>query len=233
MLDRELDREKQALLRLTLTALDGGSPPRSGTTQVRILVLDINDNAPEFAQAHYQVQVLENSPVGALVVKVSARDLDTGTNGEVSYSLFYSSQEMSPTFELNSLSGEVRLIKKLDFETVSSYDLDIDAFDGGGLSGKCSVSIEVVDVNDNAPELTISSLTSPIPENSPETEVALFRIRDRDSGENGKMTCSTREDHGEALPQPRHDPTPDPRRPASPRPGRAPGALPTFTTGSR
>ncbi|XP_025148322.2 protocadherin beta-15 [Bubalus bubalis] len=194
VLDRELDREKQALLRLTLTALDGGSPPRSGTTQVRILVLDINDNAPEFAQAHYQVQVLENSPVGALVVKVSARDLDIGTNGEVSYSLFYSSQEISPTFELNSLSGEVRLIKKLDFETVSSYDLDIDAFDGGGLSGKCSVSIEVVDVNDNAPELTISSLTSPIPENSPETEVALFRIRDRDSGDNGKMTCSIQDD---------------------------------------
>ncbi|XP_017905735.1 PREDICTED: protocadherin beta-15 [Capra hircus] len=194
VLDRELDREKQALLRLTLTALDGGSPPRSGTTEVRILVLDINDNAPEFSQAHYQVQVLENSPVGALVVKVSARDLDTGTNGEVSYSLFYSSQEMSPTFELNSLSGEVRLIKKLDFETVPSYDLDIDAFDGGGLSGKCSVSIEVVDVNDNAPELTISSLTSPIPENSPETEVALFRIRDRDSGDNGKMTCSIQDD---------------------------------------
>ncbi|XP_052498878.1 protocadherin beta-15-like [Budorcas taxicolor] len=194
VLDRELDREKQALLRLTLTALDGGSPPRSGTTEVRILLLDINDNAPEFAQAHYQVQVLENSPVGALVVKVSARDLDTGTNGEVSYSLFYSSQEMSPTFELNSLSGEVRLIKKLDFETVPSYDLDIDAFDGGGLSGKCSVSIEVVDVNDNAPELTISSLTSPIPENSPETEVALFRIRDRDSGDNGRMTCSIQDD---------------------------------------
>ncbi|XP_068835956.1 protocadherin beta-15-like [Capricornis sumatraensis] len=194
VLDRELDREKQALLRLTLTALDGGSPPRSGTTEVRILVLDINDNAPVFAQAHYQVQVLENSPVGALVVKVSARDLDTGTNGEVSYSLFYSSQEMSPTFQLNSLSGEVRLIKKLDFETVPSYDLDIDAFDGGGLSGKCSVSIEVVDVNDNAPELTISSLTSPIPENSPETEVALFRIRDRDSGDNGKMTCSIQDD---------------------------------------
>ncbi|XP_061007506.1 protocadherin beta-15-like [Dama dama] len=194
VLDKELDREKQALLRLTLTALDGGSPPRSGTTQVRILVLDINDNAPEFAQAHYQVQVPENSPVGALVVKVSARDLDTGTNGEVSYSLLYSSQAMSPTFELNSLSGEVRLIKKLDFETVSSYDLDIDAFDGGGLSGKCSVFIEVVDVNDNAPELTISSLTSPIPENSPETEVALFRIRDRDSGDNGKMTCSIQDD---------------------------------------
>ncbi|KAM8764481.1 protocadherin beta-15-like isoform 3-T3 [Rhynchonycteris naso] len=194
VLDKELDREEQAELRLTLTALDGGSPPRSGTAQVHILVLDINDNAPEFAQMLYQVQVPENCPVGSLVVKVSARDLDTGTNGQISYSLSYSSQEISTTFEVNSLSGEVRLIKKLDFETVSSYELDIDASDGGGLSGKCSVSIEVVDVNDNSPELTISSLTSPIPENSSETEVALFRIRDRDSGDNGRMICSIQDD---------------------------------------
>ncbi|XP_042841474.1 protocadherin beta-15-like isoform X2 [Panthera tigris] len=194
VLDKELDREKQAELSLTLTALDGGSPPRSGTAQVRIFVLDVNDNAPEFAQTLYQVQVPENSPVGTLVVKVSARDLDTGTYGEISYSYFYSSQEISATFELNNLSGEVRLLKKLDFETISSYELEIDATDGGGLSGRCSVSIEVVDVNDNFPELTISSLTSPIPENSPETEVALFRIRDRDSGDNGRMTCSIQDD---------------------------------------
>ncbi|XP_047634814.1 protocadherin beta-15-like [Phacochoerus africanus] len=194
VLDKELDREEQAELRLTVTALDGGSPPRSGTAQVRISILDVNDNAPEFAQTHYQVQVSEDSPVGTLVVKVSARDLDAGTNGEISYSLFYSSQEISSTFELDSISGEVRLIKKLDFETVPSYELEIDASDGGGLSGKCSVSIEVVDVNDNSPELTISSLTSPIPENAPETEVALFRIRDRDSGDNGRMACSIQDD---------------------------------------
>ncbi|CAK7322070.1 Protocadherin beta-15 [Vulpes lagopus] len=194
VLVKELDREEQAELKLTLTALDGGSPPRSGAAQVRILVLDVNDNAPKFVQTLYQVQVPENSPVGMLVVKVSARDLDTGTNGEISYSYFYSSQEISTTFELNNFSGEVRLIKKLDFETISSYELEIEASDGGGLSGRCSVSIEVVDVNDNFPELTISSLTSPIPENSPETEVALFRVRDRDSGDNGKMTCCIQDD---------------------------------------
>uniref|UniRef100_G3QZ19 Protocadherin beta 15 n=1 Tax=Gorilla gorilla gorilla TaxID=9595 RepID=G3QZ19_GORGO len=194
VLDTELDREEQAQLRLTLTAVDGGSPPRSGTVQILILVLDANDNAPEFVQALYEVQVPENSPVGSLVVKVSARDLDTGTNGEISYSLYYSSQEINKPFELSSLSGEIRLIKKLDFETMSSYDLDIEASDGGGLSGKCSVSVKVLDVNDNFPELSISSLTSPIPENSPETEVALFRIRDRDSGENGKMICSIQDD---------------------------------------
>nr|XP_004611165.1 unnamed protein product [Sorex araneus] len=194
VLDKELDREKQEELRLTLTALDGGSPPRSGTVQIRILVLDINDNTPEFEQTVYQVQIPENSPVGSLVVKVSARDLDTGTNGEILYSLSYSSQEISTTFELDRISGEVRLQKKLDFETIPSYELDIDASDGGGLSGKCSVSVEVLDVNDNAPELTISSLSSPIPENAPEIDVALFRIRDRDSGDNGRMICSIQED---------------------------------------
>ncbi|KAK1343385.1 LOW QUALITY PROTEIN: hypothetical protein QTO34_016165, partial [Cnephaeus nilssonii] len=183
VLDKELDREEQAQLRLTLTALDGGSPPLSGTAQVHILVLDANDNAPEFAQDSTKCRSLR-----------TALDLDTGTNGEISYALSYSSQEISKTFEVNSLSGEVRLIKKLDFETISSYELDIDASDGGGLSGKCSVSIEVVDVNDNSPELTISSLTSPIPENSPETEVALFQIRDRDSGDNGRMACSIQDD---------------------------------------
>ncbi|PNI22731.1 PCDHB15 isoform 2, partial [Pan troglodytes] len=112
VLDTELDREEQAELRLTLTAVDGGSPPRSGTVQILILVLDANDNAPEFAQALYEVQVPENSPVGSLVVKVSARDLDTGTNGEISYSLYYSSEEINKPFELSSLSGEIRLIKK-------------------------------------------------------------------------------------------------------------------------
>ncbi|XP_040597853.1 protocadherin beta-15-like [Mesocricetus auratus] len=190
VLQKQLDREEQAEFRLTLTALDGGAPPRTGTSQIRIIVVDVNDNAPEFVQALYQVQILENSPVGSLVAKVWAKDLDTGTNGEVSYSLLRSSQEMSKTFELNAMSGEVRLIKTLDYETASSYEVDIEASDGGGLSGKCSVSIQVVDVNDNYPELTISSLTNPIPENSPETEVALFRVRDRDSGENGRTVCS-------------------------------------------
>ncbi|XP_073932895.1 protocadherin beta-15-like [Castor canadensis] len=194
VLDKELDREEQAEFRLTLTALDGGSSPRSGTAQINVLVLDVNDNAPEFAQELYEVQIPENSPLGSLVVKVSARDLDTGTNAEISYSLFYSSQETGKTFELSSLSGEVRLIKTLDFETRASYEIDIEASDGGGLSGKCSVSIKVVDVNDNYPELTISSLTSPIPENSPDTEVALFRTRDRDSGENGRIFCSLQDD---------------------------------------
>ncbi|XP_058398436.1 protocadherin beta-4-like isoform X2 [Diceros bicornis minor] len=188
--DKALDREEQPEFSLTLMALDGGAPPRSGTTMVRILIMDVNDNAPEFVHTPYEAQVLENSPLDSPVLTVLARDVDAGSFGSVSYGLFQASDEIKQTFSINEVTGEIRLTKKLDFEQIKSYQVEIEATDGGGLSGKGTVVIEVVDVNDNAPELTISSLTSSIPENAPETVVSIFRIRDRDSGDNGKMICS-------------------------------------------
>ncbi|XP_052011483.1 protocadherin beta-4 isoform X1 [Apodemus sylvaticus] len=188
--DRALDREEQAELSLTLTAVDGGSPPRSGTALVRILIMDINDNAPEFVNSPYEVQVLESSPPGSPVLTVLARDADAGNFGRVSYGLVQASDEIWKTFSINKVTGEIRLKKELDFEKVKSYHVKIEATDGGGLTGKGSALIEVVDVNDNAPELTISSLTSSVPENAPETIISIFRVGDRDSGENGKVVCS-------------------------------------------
>ncbi|KAM7140535.1 protocadherin beta-4 isoform 7-T7 [Molossus nigricans] len=188
--DKALDREEKPEFSLTLIALDGGSPPRSGTLTVRILIMDVNDNAPEFVHTPYEVQVLENSPLDSSVLTVLAKDIDAGNFGRVSYGLFQASDEIRQTFSINEVTGEIRLTKKLDFEKIKSYQVEIEATDGGGLSGKGTVVIEVVDVNDNAPELTISSLTSSIPENAPETVVSIFRIRDRDSGDNGKMICS-------------------------------------------
>ncbi|KAM5299021.1 protocadherin beta-17-like isoform 2-T2 [Ctenodactylus gundi] len=190
VLDKALDREEKPELRLTLMALDGGSPPRTGTSQVLVMVLDINDNAPEFGQELYKVQVSENSPVGFLLTTVSAKDLDAGIHGELSYSFFQSSNQVLQAFEINSATGEIRLKKPLDFEEIEFYHMEIEATDGGGLSGKCTVDIEILDVNDNAPELTMSMLISDIPENSSETVVAIFGISDPDSGDNGKMICS-------------------------------------------
>ncbi|XP_070270885.1 protocadherin beta-7 [Myotis yumanensis] len=194
VLDRVLDREEVPELSLTLTAVDGGSPPRSGTALVRIQVVDINDNAPEFVQSLYKVQVPENSPVGSLVVSVSARDLDTGSNGEIVYAFFYATERILKTFQINSTSGNLHLKAGLNYEEMQTYTLTIQAKDGGGLSGKCTVVVHVTDINDNAPELLMSSLTSSIAENSAETIVAVFRIRDKDSGNNAKMVCSIQED---------------------------------------
>ncbi|XP_022422554.1 protocadherin beta-16-like, partial [Delphinapterus leucas] len=194
VLDKELDREEEPEISLTLTALDGGSPPRYGTAQVRIEVVDTNDNAPEFEQSLYKVHIPEDSPVGSLVVTVSASDVDSGVYGKISYAFFQPSEDISKTLEVNPMTGEIRLRKKVDFETVLSYEVDIKATDGGGLSGKCTLLLQVVDVNDNPPEVTVSALTTPIPENSPDIVVAVFSVSDPDSGDNGKTSSSIQDD---------------------------------------
>ncbi|XP_030744631.2 protocadherin beta-18 [Echinops telfairi] len=195
VLDQPLDREKEPELSVTLIAMDGGSPPRSGTASIRIVVLDVNDNAPQFEKPVYEVQVPENSPLDSVVLTVSATDLDAGINGELSYSFSHASRDMQQTFEIHPISGKVHLKALLDFELIQSYIINVQAIDGGGLAGKSVILVQVVDVNDNSPEITMTSLSSPILENSPpETVVAVFRVRDKDAGENGSMVCSI-QDH--------------------------------------
>ncbi|XP_012662417.1 protocadherin beta-8 [Otolemur garnettii] len=194
VLDKALDREEEPELKLTLTALDGGSPPRSGTAQVYIEVVDFNDNAPEFEQPFYRVQIPEDSPIGFPVVTVSATDIDIGINGEISYLLFQASEEINKTFRINPLTGEIQLKKQLDFETIQSYEINIEARDAGSFSGKCTVLVQVMDVNDHAPEVTMSAFTSSVSENLPESVVAVFSVSDLDSEENGKISCSIQED---------------------------------------
>nr|XP_051700319.1 protocadherin beta-12 [Oryctolagus cuniculus] len=194
VLDKALDYEEQPELSFTLTALDGGSPPRSGTALVRVVVVDTNDNSPEFEQPFYEVKIPENSVLGSPVVTASAWDSDSGTNGEISYTFSHASEDIRKTFAINRKSGEVTLTGPLDYETTQSYSIIIQATDGGGLFGKSTVRIQVMDVNDNAPEITVSSISGPIPENAPETVVMVFSIRDRDAGDNGKMVSSIPED---------------------------------------
>ncbi|XP_017196598.3 protocadherin beta-2 [Oryctolagus cuniculus] len=194
VLDKALDREEEPEIRLTLTALDGGTPPRSGTALVRVEVVDVNDNAPEFAQLMYEVQVPENSRIGSQVATVSARDSDIGTNGQISYIFSQASEDIRKTFQINAKSGELILTQELDFESVQTYTVNIQAIDGGGLSGNCVVFVQVMDLNDNPPELSISTLISQIPENSQETVIAVFSVSDPDSGDNGRIVCSIQDD---------------------------------------
>ncbi|RMB96900.1 hypothetical protein DUI87_26970 [Hirundo rustica rustica] len=190
VLDRALDREQQAEVAFSISAVDGGTPPRSGTALIRVVVLDVNDNTPVFTQTLYKVSVMENSSQDTLVVVVSASDLDAGTNGEIVYSIFQNSEENLQTFKINPETGQIRLKKPLDYEEKKTYEIDVQATDGGGLSTHCKVEVQVKDMNDNAPEVIITSLTSTLSEAAPpNTVVALFNVRDRDSGNNGRTTC--------------------------------------------
>uniref|UniRef100_A0A803WBA5 Cadherin domain-containing protein n=1 Tax=Ficedula albicollis TaxID=59894 RepID=A0A803WBA5_FICAL len=191
VLEKPLDREEQAEMSFSVIAEDGGSPPRSGTTQVKIVILDANDNAPMFTKHVYIAKVLENMPEGSVILTVLATDQDAGINGDISYEITELVGQSDSQFVIDHRTGEIKLTKPLDFEEAETHLLSVRARDGGGLSAICKVLVEVVDVNDNAPELAVSSFSSPLPENTvPGTVVALFTVRDRDSGANGKISCA-------------------------------------------
>uniref|UniRef100_A0A3Q3EAH1 Cadherin domain-containing protein n=1 Tax=Labrus bergylta TaxID=56723 RepID=A0A3Q3EAH1_9LABR len=105
VLDKELDREKQKEINLLLTALDGGSPQRSGTVVIHVTVLDANDNAPVFSQAVYKASLPENSPLDTVVVTVSATDADEGVNGEVTYEFGHVTEDVKKIFSIDRKGG--------------------------------------------------------------------------------------------------------------------------------
>ncbi|NXB62966.1 PCDGH protein, partial [Struthidea cinerea] len=190
VLRRALDRESENSLRLMLTALDGGDPPRSGTAQLWINVTDANDNPPVFAQDRYRASLREDAPPGSTVLNVSASDADAGTNAHITYGFGKTPAKVLQKFVVDAESGTISLQEELDFEDTRGYVLLVEARDGGGLVAHCKVEVEVLDVNDNAPEITILSLSSPVPEDSPSgTVVALLNVNDPDSGENGQVSC--------------------------------------------
>ncbi|NWZ13955.1 PCDGK protein, partial [Agelaius phoeniceus] len=191
VLRRALDRESEPSLRLLLTALDGGDPPRTGTAQLWINVTDANDNPPVFAQDRYRVSLREDTPPGTTVLTVTASDADTGTNGRITYGFGKMPAKVLRKFVVDVESGTISLQEGLDFEDTRGYMLLVEARDGGGLVAHCKVEVEVQDVNDNAPEITVLSLSSPVPEDSPAgTVVAVLNVNDPDSGENGQVSCS-------------------------------------------
>ncbi|XP_045061026.1 protocadherin gamma-A10-like isoform X6 [Coregonus clupeaformis] len=191
VLDKELDREEQQELKLLLTAVDGGTPQKSGTVVIHVTVLDANDNAPVFSQAVYKASLPENSPLDSVVVTVSATDADEGVNGEVTYEFSRVSETAKNVFTLDQNTGEIRVTGEIDYEEETTFELFIEGKDGFGLSSDSKVIIDITDINDNAPELYLKSLTNSIPENaSPGTEVGIINVQDRDSENNRQVRCS-------------------------------------------
>ncbi|XP_016061086.1 PREDICTED: protocadherin gamma-A11 isoform X23 [Miniopterus natalensis] len=190
VLEGNLDREREAAHLLLLTASDGGDPIRQGTVPIRVVVLDVNDHVPKFTQPVYRASVPESLSSGSPVLMVNATDPDEGTNGEVVYSFRNTERKASEVFRLDPRTGEVSIQGPLDFEKYRFYEMEIQGQDGGGLWTTAKVLITVVDVNDNAPEITIMSSANSVLENSPPgTVIALLNVQDQDSGENGQVSC--------------------------------------------
>ncbi|XP_047209477.1 protocadherin alpha-8-like [Girardinichthys multiradiatus] len=197
VVQKSLDREIARSHTLILTALDEGKPPKTGNMNIIIHVLDINDNPPVFSEKEYTVTLNENAQLGTTVIKVNATDLDQGSNGDVLYSF---SNSVSPNllnrFEINSLTGDITVKGVIDYEDKDEYEIEIQASDKGfaPLTTEKSVIIKIIDMNDNAPEIEVTSFSSSIPEDSrPGTTVALISVNDLDSGLNGKVICTIKE----------------------------------------
>uniref|UniRef100_A0A8D1H6P0 Protocadherin alpha subfamily C, 2 n=1 Tax=Sus scrofa TaxID=9823 RepID=A0A8D1H6P0_PIG len=194
VLRKSLDREETAEINLLLVATDGGKPELTGTVQLLIKVLDVNDNEPTFDQSVYKVQLLENIANGTLVIKLNSSDADEGSNSEIAYSF---SGDVSPNiktkFKIDPGSGEIRTQGQLDYEETKSYEIQVIAYDHGNpsMSGHCKISVKLVDINDNTPEVSITSLSLPIREDAElGTVIALMKVSDLDSGVNGEVTCT-------------------------------------------
>ncbi|XP_041049379.1 protocadherin gamma-A11-like isoform X18 [Carcharodon carcharias] len=193
VMGKPLDREQQPTLQLLLTATDGGNPERSGTAQIIIHALDANDNIPTFSHSLYRVSLLENVPIGTLVIQVNATDPDEGSNGEIVYSFgSHAPVKVRELFSVDPKTGEIRVKGHLDFETAKELEISVQAVDKGSFSVPvhCDVLVDIVDVNDNAPEVTVTSLSSSVPEDAqPGTVTALIGVTDSDVGGNGNTHC--------------------------------------------
>uniref|UniRef100_A0A3B5L7E0 Cadherin domain-containing protein n=1 Tax=Xiphophorus couchianus TaxID=32473 RepID=A0A3B5L7E0_9TELE len=188
---KALDREQQPTIKLTVTAVDGGNPPKSGTANIIVTVIDSNDNSPVFSSSLYKTRISENVSVGSTVIVLTAVDVDDGINAEIEYSLRTKGQDrVLDLFQIDARTGALLVKGNIDYEESPAFEIHAEASDKGHppLSAHCKVLVEVVDLNDNAPEISVTSLLNTVKEDAQVgTAIALVSVMDKDSGKNGEV----------------------------------------------
>ncbi|XP_048838784.1 protocadherin alpha-3-like isoform X8 [Brienomyrus brachyistius] len=192
MLLKALDREKQAVIPLVVTAVDGGKPPRSGTLQITVNVMDVNDNTPAFSKPLYKVRLNENVQYGTSIITLNATDPDEGLNGQIIYSMVEHQNVNFDIFSIDPYTGHISVKGNFDYEEHPAFEIHVEATDKGvpPRSTQCKVLIEVIDLNDNHPEISITPLMKSLREDATNgTAVALITVSDKDGGRNGMVNC--------------------------------------------
>lgn len=190
-----LDREETPLITLGVLAVDGGSPARTGTTSVIIKITDINDNKPEFQNQSFEFAIQENAPKYSSVGLLVATDKDE--NEKITFSLLPQYNGGIP-FEILP-NGTIRTTEVLDRETIANYQFSVVATDSGSPPQQSSVkiSIDVLDMNDNAPIFMFPSDNNSTViisyQTLPHTVIAHLDTRDIDQGLNSTVTYVTRD----------------------------------------
>ena len=198
---KQLDREQRDLFSLNVSATDGGTPPQTGFGLVNITVLDLNDNDPVFNPKYYTANITENSKAFTSIVEVYATDKDIGRYGKVLYSVIHdSSSDPDGYFTLlTTEKGEIVNVAILDREKQDRFSLRVRAHNPGNLGYHkhdiAFVTINVLDENDNPPEVTYTFYLDDVfqvyEDASPGTKVARVRVSDKDAGKNGQIESVT------------------------------------------
>ncbi|XP_028275922.1 protocadherin-16-like [Parambassis ranga] len=186
-LDYEVTSNLIVVVKATDSAIDA-SQRRWGSVTARVYVTDENDNPPVFISPT-AVSVMEDQPVGFVVLYVMARDADQGENGRVTYRI--QSGNNAGTFSLNPNTGSLSIFKPLDREEQDIFNLTVIAEDHGipQHSSSQMLCVHVIDVNDEVPWFEESQYEAQISENQPPgTSVLTVSASDLDQGTNGRVT---------------------------------------------
>lgn len=203
IVEEKLDSESKNFYQLHVLAVDGGSPPQTGTLLVNISVLDVNDNAPEFDHSLYNVTIREDMPVNTIIMNVSASDLDSGLNGQVVYGLSPHQPDVIRTlFAIDEVTGSLRLIKGLVYMPGEQYQVIVEASDMAAkpLFTQATIFVNVNDSSNDRPEINVNLLSNAdvakISENANlGAAVAHIGVTDDDMGQNGNVTCHVQSEY--------------------------------------
>ncbi|XP_051163355.1 protocadherin-like wing polarity protein stan isoform X2 [Leptopilina boulardi] len=188
-----LDREKTEVYTVILRASDLATPPsarKSATTTLVVRVSDVNDNYPQFSERTYSVTVPEdldytNDPI---IARIRATDDDSGNNAAVRYNII--GGNLQNTFSIDSQSGDVSLVKNLDYENAKNYRIVVRAQDGGmpARSNTTQLLIHVKDINDNPPRFYTSLFQEAVSEGEPVGyNIVRVQAYDADEGVNAQI----------------------------------------------
>ena len=186
-----LDFERQHNYTLFVVATDNGNPPLSSSSEVTIIVTDLNDNPPVFASDSYHVSIPENTILGTSVFQIPATDADSTSNSELRYSIL--SGNLAAAFQLDERSGLISLQDHLDREVTADYPLTLRAVDQGTpqFTAHAELLVQVADVNDHTPDFSSNVYYVSVPEQSGiGTTVVVIEATDGDEGANANLTYS-------------------------------------------
>ena len=187
------DRDEYSV---TVECTDNGEPPLSSTQEASVTILDMNDNAPSFAQSSYVLNLKENGSVGIAVLVPHARDVDSGMNAEITYSL---SGDASSLLVVDPKTGILMTNAIYDHEQMEKFTCDIIATDRGSppLSAVATIIVNIVDINDEPPIFSKTLYSFGTFENQPmQTEIGTVFAFDADSSPYDEMYFSLDGDTG-------------------------------------